>query len=665
MRGFRIGIRIIWNYYSFDLESYEEITLHEHTICAHLGYLSVISKKTVCMRAIENLAVVHLGDPHYNKRFETMMQIFLSNYFHVDYLTFYKATLPQWLRASPLVSYLYMDAAFVRTAPNNLFFWLIYPIQILFDTIYVFLHIIVLCKSNLRAIAVFSSPFRPGCVIGARAAAKYLRIPFWVDVCRESHGLDYTGFRRRLVQRLEKKLLQSKYKNETILLDSSDLVGHFGLTRNYVLTLNTPASFHTGLPMPVHHTLLSSLRFAQPEQTSLGIRTLFHYSQLVRSTDSTSDHSRLEANSHRPALILCPCNFRGADDFTGVYQLAAALERMFASQPLSTTKNGRVKFTSAIIVVTGRADPYVCSQTRKHHKQLRDVINAFTYEYTLEEGTRMLSHLDECNRTVTEDTEDTADNNLGEDNANDDEDKDDNKEGSNANSKADNIINREGGKHSIKGRSIEARAARKANLAKNKMLLRAAMNAHAASASGATGAKHVRIAKCYLYNRDYHILMDCVDMVYVSKHSNQLYGIPAALTDALIYEKIVLRNFPIERVDELSELVADATVEVTSQTALYSNLTLALNQEEARANEAREYRTEGKAKIMKAKEHILSRSYLTIFKETLLPQLMSDNMTIDEFMKAVQEHRKELEKEEAEQKGGDAHGSCGCCRCGS
>lgn len=604
------------------------------------------------MKAIENLAVVHLGDPHYNKRFETLMQIFLSSYFHVDYLTFYKATLPQWLRASPLVSYMYMDAAFVRTAPNNIFFWLIYPLQILFDTIYLFLHVIVLCKSNLRAIVVFSSPFRPGCIIGARAAAKYLRIPLWVDVCRESHGLDYTGFRRKLVHRLETRLLQSKYRNETILLDSLNLLAHFSLTRNYVLTLNTPVSFHTGLPIPVHHMLLSSLRFAQPEQTSLGIRTLFHYSQLVRSTDSTSDHSLLEVNTRRPALILCPCNFRGADDFTGIYQLAAALERMFTTQSSSTVKNTRIKFTSAIIVVTGRADPYVCSQTREHHKQLKSVINAFNNEYTLEEGTRVLSQLDEHEKT-TATVEDIIDNNLEENSIDNDKDVD--------------VATHGEGKHSTKGRSIEARAAREAKLAKNKILLKAAMKAHAMNASGSTGAKHVRIAKCYLYNRDYHILMDCADMVYISKHSDQIYGVPAGLTDALIYEKIVLRNFPIECTDELSELVVDATVEVTSQASLYSNLTLALNQEEARSNEAKEYHAEKKEKIAKAKEYILNRSYSTIFKETLLPQIIPEDMSIEAFMKTVQEYKEEQEKEEAEQKAmeGNTHGSCGSCKCGS
>lgn len=599
------------------------------------------------MRATQNLAVVHLGDPHYNKRFETLMQIILSNYFHVDYLTFYKATLPQWLRTSPLVSYMYMDAAFIHTAPNNIFFWLIYPIQILFDAIYVFLHILVLCKSNLRAIIVFSSPFRPGCVLGARAAAKYLRIPFWIDVCRESHGLDYTGFRQAAIQRLEKKLLQSKYKNETILLDSSNLIEHFNLTRNYVLTLNTPYSFHVGLPIPVHHMLLSTLRFAQPEQTSIGIRTLFHYAQLVRSMDSTSDRSQLEVNAHRPALILCPCNFRGADDFTGIYQLAAALERMFTTQSSSAAKNGRVKFTSAVIVVTGRADPYVCSQAREHHKQLKGVINAFNNHYTPEEGTKILRQLDEQNKIVTDATSDSVGN--GEENRNE--------------GMAENAAAREEEKHSLKGKSIEARAAREAKLAKNRMLLKAAMKAHASSADGASGAKHVRISKCYLYSRDYYTLLDCADMVYISKNSDQIYGVPAALTDALIYEKIVLRNFAIKEIDELSRLAADATVEVSSQSALCSNLILALNQEEARANEAREYYTERKAKIIEAKRYILGKSYLTIFKETLLPQLLPDNMSIEEFAKIVQERKEELSREEAEQKvaEGDRHCSCGSC----
>lgn len=617
------------------------------------------------MRAIENLAIVHLGDPHYNRRFETLMQIFLDNCLHVDYLTFYKATLPQWLRASPLVSYMYMDAAFIHTAPNNIFFWLIYPIQILFDTIYVFLHILVLCKANLRAIAVFSSPFRPGCVIGARAAAKYFRIPFWVDVCRESHSLEYTGLRRALVQRLERKLLQSNYKNETVLLDSSSLIKHFSLTRNYVLTLNTPISFNMGLPIPMHHMLLSTLRFAQPEQTSIGIRTLFHYAQLVRSMDSTSDRSQLEINSHRPALILCPCNFRGADDFVGIYQLAAALERIFATQSSATAKGGRVRFTSAIIVVTGRADPYVCSQTREYHKQLKGIADAFNNHYTWEEGAKALCQLDEQNKARTEDAaEDATNDNLGKDNVRDDEEpKDEDK----TEHRIEGAASHEEGKHSIKGRSIEARAAREAKLAKNRMLLKAAMKAHAANTNGISGAKHVRVSKCYLYNRDYHTLLDCVDMVYIAKNSEQIYGVPAALTDALIYEKIVLRNFPIDGTDELSELVADATIEVTTQSILCSNLILALNQEEARANEAREYHMERKSKIMKAKQYILSRSYSTIFKETLLPQILLDNTSVEEFMKMVQEQKEELEREKAEQKAAEGSKccSCGSCGCGS
>lgn len=161
--------------------------------------------------------------------------------------------------------------------------------------------------------------------------------------------------------------------------------------------------------------------------------------------------------------------------------------------------------------------------------------------------------------------------------------------------------------------------------------------------------------------------LDCVDMVYIAKNSEQIYGVPAALTDALIYEKIVLRNFPIDGTDELSELVADATIEVTTQSILCSNLILALNQEEARANEAREYHMERKSKIMKAKQYILSRSYSTIFKETLLPQILLDNTSVEEFMKMVQEQKEELEREKAEQKAAEGSKccSCGSCGCGS
>lgn len=332
------------------------------------------------------VAILFLGNPHFSVRFHNYVRAFSRFGFYVDWLGYCRDSEPLWLRRSGWVRHWHMDAAFLSPAPDSFLFWLIYPVQLVFDFLYTLAHLFFFCRGNLDLILCMASPFRPSAIFACYFAARLMRTRVILDVSGLDASSMYTGSRARLVRWFEQRVgrmavavLPSKEGGEgedasrgeeggsssssqapgstsvctpILLSEAPSLRSNIteGAKSPYYLFTAPLQSF--AFTPTKHHSLFFKLAFAQPERTLAGSRTLFHY---LRTGPGGAE--AIGFNPRRPLLILIPCAFRGEEDFGAAFSLLEHLEDYFSG--LQTSVN-QERFRSAVVVFSGRSDPLAC-----------------------------------------------------------------------------------------------------------------------------------------------------------------------------------------------------------------------------------------------------------------------------------------------------------------
>lgn len=445
-----------------------------------------------------NAAILFLGNPKQSRRLFNHVSCFINYGYHVDILGYSKKTMPDWISKDEEVSYHYMDAAFLGPAPDNFFFFIVYPIQLFFDFWYTLFHLLLFCKSGLRVIVAMAHPFRPAAIFAARLFAKAKGIPFYLDVAYDRPAHEYTGSRAKMLHSVERNTFQYssalvrlfRPSQETFLFESHELAEVYGVTRNLSVLPSLPLLAARGLNPMQRHKFLQKMIFAQPERTALGERTLFHYMQ-----QKPAQTPLVVINMYRPLLITVPCGFKGNDDFDAVMSLAESLEGFFlrnqdgkaspfpgddaslhsskdSASTAQVSQERYVNFKSAIIVITGRVDPTIVPDTREYYRDVKERVKSFHTKFRVSDKESMLEEIKSMTTT-----------------------------------KLPATVKRE---QAMKGRR--------------------------------KGAQYVRIHLNYLTDMDYWALLDCSDIVFVPRIARGADPLPTSLLDAVVSLRPIVTN---------------------------------------------------------------------------------------------------------------------------
>ncbi|TNJ26805.1 hypothetical protein GMRT_10616 [Giardia muris] len=521
-----------------------------------------------------SVAIIYPGVPRASRRLRNHVDCYLERGFHVDVLGLYRGSLPSWLRHEGQLSYYYVDTAFPSPAPDSYLFWLIFPFQLVFDYLYAIVYLSLFCRGRSSAITVFAAPLRPGLISGSRFMAKLLGVPFWIDIGGPSQSRQYSGLRRRVIARYERRVLRPRGRRELALLASDVLVAQYNVSHRYIVLPSTPAT--KGLVcrnlQPIqHHSLLSRLRFAQPEKTFIGVRTVFHY-----AIPGPEQKVLLKLNDARPALVVCPCGFAGADDYSAIFAFIDALKDILQH-------NKRAGFTSAIVVITGRCDPWGNPQTRKEHNRLIQLIRDYNAgKHKRSEAPVMDPDYDSEEKVAARRKEKVAE------------------------YRKRVVIAKERGGEGL-------------NSGKTKR-----------GEDEQIGAG-VRVHKAYLYDHDYFALLDVADLVFVGRRheeASSYRGIPTSLIDAIISHKFVFHSCGLdgsmalgtnEFLDDILNCTFDVNAPDSTETlstllGYRKHLTEAGSTTPSLVKEVME-------RLADASASVLRQGFARVFDESILPQV--------------------------------------------
>lgn len=460
-----------------------------------------------------SVALIYPGVPREARRLWNHVGCCLGCGLHVDVLGLYRGGLPSWSRREEQLSYYYVDTAFPSPAPDTCLFWLIFPLQLVFDYLYAIVYLSLFCHGRSSAITVFAAPLRPGLVAGARLMARLLGVPFWIDIGGPSQSTQYSGLRSRVIAWYEQRVLRPRDKRELVLLDSEALTTQYNIGNKYIIMPSTPATkglVCRNLQQIQHHSLLSCLRFAQPEKTFLGVRTLFHY-----AVPGPEKKIILKLNEARPALIVCPCGFAGADDFPAIFAFLDTLNEVLRH-------NKRAGFTSAVVVITGRCDPWGNRQTYQEHRLLaQDILDYNAGKYKRPEAPVVDPESDSEETIAARRKEKVAE---------------------------------------YRKKVVTAKERGGEGLKVGKMK----------RGDGEQAGTGVRVHKAYLYDPDYFTLLDAADLVFIGRRHDETSphrGIPTSLLDAIISHKFVFHSCGLERSMEENEMldgILSCTFDITA-----------------------------------------------------------------------------------------------------